>query len=978
MIPRSVRVLVLCGLLLVVANPVSSQTKAKRSLRHSDYAAWRSIQAPILSPNGTIVAYALAPQEGDGEFVVRNLVSGKEYRHPRGSQPRPQPTVPKREPAPGPFAPLFSPDLKVVAFPIYPAQAEKAKTRGQPAAGMALGLMSLADGKVTRIDRVRSYQVAEEGPAILVYQRGTVIPMTDASKGAPPKGRTPPATPATAPPVQPAELVIRNLTNGAEQMIADVTEYQLSKDGKWLAYIAGRKEEEQGVYAIAPGRPMAPLVLRNGGGRYSRLTWDEKQSQLAFLHTPSAKLETTPKPPARLYHWKPAASPVAVYFPPPATGFAALTLLAAQSEQALARELTPGPSAFEPGYRITDQGGLSFSPDGSRVYFSVTPPPPPPEKIAPEEEKAVVELWHYKDDFIQPMRKVRYTPAPAYRAVFHLGDSTCRQLAGESITQVNPARSGDWALGLDDRAYRPLVGIEDAKGCADAWLINSRTGAKKLLAKKQAGPLLLSPGGKHLIGYDGKDWHSRSVPGGKKSNLTEKLGVSFANELHDVAGAAPPYGVAGWTKDERVLIYDRYDVWLIHPDGSGAKNLTAGLGRKTTTQFRLEPLQDNERTYDPDKPLLARAENERTRDTGFYRVVLGETPKMLLMAARNYSMPVRARKSDKLLLHVSTFYDYPDLYVADADFKEIRRISDANPQRADFLWGRASLIHYKSSDGVPLSGVLIKPENFDPKKRYPMIVYIYERLSQNLHRFSDPAPGTVINPAYYASNGYLVLMPDIAYTVGYPGQSAVKCVLPAIQAVVDQGCVDEKAIGIQGHSWGGYQTAYLITQTTRFKAAAAGAPVANMTSAYGGIRWGTGLPRQFQYEKTQSRIGGSLWQYPTRYLENSPLFHADRIKTPLLMLHNDKDDAVPWQQGIEFYLALRRLGKEAYLFNYPGEPHGLRRRANQMDYTVRMQQFFDHHLKGAEKPAWMQKGLPYTPPPAGTETPRRRIVWPRS
>jgi dipeptidyl aminopeptidase/acylaminoacyl peptidase len=262
---------------------------------------------------------------------------------------------------------------------------------------------------------------------------------------------------------------------------------------------------------------------------------------------------------------------------------------------------------------------------------------------------------------------------------------------------------------------------------------------------------------------------------------------------------------------------------------------------------------------------------------------------------------------------------------------------------------------------VSLAGVLIKPENFDPSKKYPMLVYIYEKLSQNLHHFANPAPGTSINPTFYASNGYLVFMPDIVYTVGYPGQSALKCVLPGIQSIVDKGYVDEKAIGIQGHSWGGYQIAYMVTQTNRFKAAAAGAPVANMTSAYGGIRWGTGLPRQFQYERTQSRIGGSLWQYPMRFVENSPLFQADRVQTPLLMLHNDGDDAVPWYQGIEYFLALRRLGKEVYLFDYTGEPHGLRKRVNQKDYTIRLQQFFDHHLKGGAEPEWMAKGIPYQP-----------------
>jgi dipeptidyl aminopeptidase/acylaminoacyl peptidase len=185
-------------------------------------------------------------------------------------------------------------------------------------------------------------------------------------------------------------------------------------------------------------------------------------------------------------------------------------------------------------------------------------------------------------------------------------------------------------------------------------------------------------------------------------------------------------------------------------------------------------------------------------------------------------------------------------------------------------------------------------------------------------------------------------------------------VLPAISAVVDKGCVDEAAIGIQGHSWGGYQIAYMVTQTTRFKAAAAGAPVSDMVSAYGGIRWGSGLPRQFQYELTQSRIGGTLWEHPMRFIENSPVFMADRVRTPLLMLHNDQDDAVPWYQGIEYFLALRRLGRECYLLNYNGEPHGLRKKAAQRDYTVRMFQFFEHHLKGAPAPEWMTKGVPFT------------------
>jgi dipeptidyl aminopeptidase/acylaminoacyl peptidase len=329
----------------------------------------------------------------------------------------------------------------------------------------------------------------------------------------------------------------------------------------------------------------------------------------------------------------------------------------------------------------------------------------------------------------------------------------------------------------------------------------------------------------------------------------------------------------------------------------------------------------------------------------------------------SFGNPIKAKNADMLLMTAQNFYEFPDLWVSLMSMKSIVKISDANPQKKNFLWGKSEIVHFKNADGVALSGTLIKPENFDPKKKYPMIVYIYEKLSQNVNKFVAPKAATSINQTYYASNGYLVFEPDIVYTTGYLGQSALKCVLPGIQAVIDKGFVDEKAIGIQGHSWGGYQIAYMITQTGRFKAAAAGAPVSNMTSAYDGIRWGSGMPRQFQYEKTQSRIGGSLWEFPMRFVENSPVFMADRVKTPLMMLHNDQDDAVPWYQGIEYYLALRRLGKEVYLFNYPGEFHGLRKKANEKDYTIRMQEFFDHHLKGASMPASMQRGIPYEPRP---------------
>jgi dipeptidyl aminopeptidase/acylaminoacyl peptidase len=309
---------------------------------------------------------------------------------------------------------------------------------------------------------------------------------------------------------------------------------------------------------------------------------------------------------------------------------------------------------------------------------------------------------------------------------------------------------------------------------------------------------------------------------------------------------------------------------------------------------------------------------------------------------------------------LSRFEEFPNLWVSSGAFTDMKQVSDANPQQANYNWGRSELVEYVNADGKTLKAILTKPENFDPSKKYPMLVYIYEQLSNNLHSYVAPAPGgSSINVTRYVSNGYIVLRPDIVYDLGYPGDSALKCVLPAVQKVLTMGFVDPRRVGIQGHSWGGYQISYMITKTNIFRAVEAGASVVDMFGGYGGIRWGTGMSRAFQYEKTQSRIGVPPWKNPLIYMENSPLFWIENIRTPYLTMANDEDDAVPWQQGIEFFTAMRRLGKEAYMFTYNGEKHGLRQRENQKHWTVHMAEYFDYFLKDAPKPDWMERGVPY-------------------
>jgi dipeptidyl aminopeptidase/acylaminoacyl peptidase len=957
----------------------------KRPLTHNDYDIWRSIQQPIISADGHWAAYTLAPQDGDSEVVAKNIDKGTEYRHTRGKSAG-FGGLAKGVPAPEPVgggSVAFTADGKYLVFTIAPpkAAADQKKAPGDQPKN-AMGIMDLANGKVTVVPNVSSWKLSEQSSTGLLYHRSPPVEAKkDAEKstgaeedlqgkkgvGGKKGDQVTPKAPKT-----PSDLVYRKFEDGKEVVIPHVVDYGLTRDSRVLVCSISDKDNENGVYAFAasnkPEGGLEKLALVIGKGRYSAFTWSEDQRYLAFFGDHAA----SPKdPPAlSLYHWdRNAPMPkLAEGSSPPAV---AVELLNAKATTGL-----------KPGMVVVDRGGIRFSDDGSKIYLGVAAPAPPTPEKEPakdakdtkKDDKAVVELWHWKDDFIQPMQKVRANQEKmrTFSAIFHVLQKRLVQLGDKSLTNVFFPKEGNFALGSDDSPYAPLVAYDG--NYADYYVVNTFDGTRKPLPqlKKHHWGVSLSPTGRFALFYDGKDWNTVQMPSGGIANITAKVPAKFSIEDWDQPAAAPSYGVLGWTADEsNVLIYDKYDIWEVAAQGGGFRCLTSGVGAKEKVQFRYVKLDPKEKAIDTRRPLMLHAENLLTRFTGFALVdpTRLTEPKVLgQMHPVFFGNPIKAKNADMLILTAQTFYRFPDLWAAKTSMADIVQITDANPQARNFIWGVSELVHYKNADGVALSGTLIKPENFDAKKKYPMIVYIYEKLSQNVNHFVMPKAGTSINATYYASNGYLVFMPDIVYTTGYPGQSALKCVLPGIQAVVDKGFVDEHAIGIQGHSWGGYQIAYMITQTGRFKAAAAGAPVSNMTSAYDGIRWGSGLPRQFQYEKTQSRIGGSLWEFPMRFVENSPVFMADRVKTPLMMLHNDQDDAVPWYQGIEYYLALRRLGKEVYLFNYPGEPHGLRKKANEKDYTIRMQEFFDHHLKGAPMPEWMQRGIPYQPRP-GVVTP---------
>ncbi|MGE5814675.1 MAG: prolyl oligopeptidase family serine peptidase, partial [Acidobacteriota bacterium] len=734
------------------------------------------------------------------------------------------------------------------------------------------------------------------------------------------------------------DLFVRDLARGSSTTIASVTEYAWSKDGARLAYTTSGDSGDQDGAFVRDMSGGSTMTLLKGKGFYRNLAFDEKGTQVAFV---SDRDEHMPEPLVarfKLYHWTGEMSEAA----------------------ALA---SPSTSGMPAGFSVSEHGKVSFAKDGSAVFFGIAPVPRPvPPEDAPEPVK--VDIWNYKDPFLQPMQKAEAEQEEkrSYTAVVHLADRRFVPLASPEMPEVTVTEGATTLLGASDVPYRQLISWDGDYN--DYYLVNLREGTRKRLLEKIHFDARLSPAGQYVLFFDDHEhgWISVRVSDGARVNLTGKLGVHFEDEDWDTPDQPRPYGTGGWLAgDKAVLLYDRYDIWQVQPDGTGARQITGGIGRSQKLVFRYQKSDPDEKAISASTPLLLSVTDERTKASGYYRVSVAGTaaPEKLVMLDKAFGGFHKARNADVYVFTVSRFEEFPDLWVSGPGFKDMKKISDANPQQSQFLWGRSELIDYTNADGKPLRATLIKPESFDASKKYPLMVYIYEQLTDGLHRYVAPAPGTSINVTRYVSHGYIVLMPDIVYQTGHPGESAYKCVLPAVQRVVSMGFIDPARIGIQGHSWGGYQITYLITRTNMFRAVEAGASVSNMISAYGGIRWGSGLSRAFQYEKTQSRIGGPPWDRTLEFIENSPIFWVENVHTPYLTIHNDEDDAVPWYQGIEFFSAMRRLGKEAYMFVYNGEKHGLRQRDNQKHWTVHMDEFFDHFLLGAPRPQWMDTPVPY-------------------
>jgi dienelactone hydrolase len=586
---------------------------------------------------------------------------------------------------------------------------------------------------------------------------------------------------------------------------------------------------------------------------------------------------------------------------------------------------------------------------------------PKPEEEIDKEDLPELVIWHWKDKRLQSMQQVQEQRDKnfSYLCIYRVDKRAFIRLGDEQVPDVSPAPKHRWAIGLDDQEYE-WMGNLNGRRYQDIYVFDLETGERRQALKKCRWYFGPSPDGTHFLFYQDSHYHTYEMATGKIYNITEQVPTSFVDEEDDHNVINPPIYpyYFGWVKDGvSVLLYDNWDVWNVPVHGGQGVNLTVDgkkKGVRYQRRFRLDP---EEKGIDLSQPLYISAYGEWTKKGGI-AVLEGGKPgvEMLLWDDAMFSL-MKAEKADVFLYTRQTYKDYPDYYVTDGSLKKGQRITEANPQQKDFFWSEGvMLLDYTSAQGDRLQAALFLPANYEKGKSYPTIVYIYEKLSQRLNAYFTPS-ARGFDKSVYTSRGYAVLMPDIVYKVNDPGMSSVWCVLPALEAAVDTGVVDKDKVGLHGHSWGGYQTAFLITQIDAFSAAVAGAPLTNMISMYSSIYWNSGSANQPIFESSQGRFEGGYWDNLEAYTRNSPVYYAEKVKTPLLLLHNDKDGAVDWNQGIEYFNTLRRLDKPVVMLQYVGENHGLRKPPNQKDYTMRMREFFDHHLMGKPAPRWLEEGI---------------------
>ncbi len=971
---------------------VQAQAPAKKALSVDDYSRWRAIGSQAVSGDGKWVTYVLsqtntAPAEAKPVLHILRLDTNADVEVANAT------------------APAFSSDSKWIAYQIdpnpggrggrggrgggaggaAPGGAQPGQGRGgantPPALPRRVELRNLVTGAVQSWQDMQSFTFAANSSHLILRRRAPASAGAAGGRGGagggPPGGGAPGggangAAAEGAGGSHGSDVIVHDLSTGHDQLLGSVGEISFNKKGDLLAYTVDATPKDGNGLFVLDLRNGRVNPLDNDSRVYGRLTWNDGGNALAVLKGIDVDKMRERDNMLLVYPDVPAVLGVAEMAP---------------------LKLDPSKASnFPKGFVLSDRAAVVWSDDSKRVFFGIKEQVPAPDTSAAgrrrtADDLADVDVWNTKDERIQSVQMIRADADRnfTYREAYNLATDKFVLLADSTMRELDVSEDGRWAVGRDVRGY-----VSDYKRpAADIYRVNTSTGERTLIAKNQLigqHVLGISPDGNTFLYWKDNKFQAYNLDAATTKTLSSGT-AGFVDMEFDHPGPRPSYGIAGYTTDGKsVIAQSQYDLWAVPLDGSAPKNLTNGMGKKNEVRFRYVRIEPDSnapaapgggggrgggrggaRAIDLSKPVTLSAYGEWTKKSGFYELADGQM-KELVFDTASFSNPTKATNADVFLFTKQTFTEFPDLRVSGPGFKDSKKISDANPQQSEYLWGHRILFDFKDHDGHRLQGLLTIPDDYKPGEKRPMLVNFYEKNSQNMYRYSAPSFLSSMGsmPIEATTKGYITMIPDIYFHTGRSHSDMLDAVEAATKRVIAMGYVDPKKIGINGHSYGGEGAAFIGTRSRLFAAVGMGAGVTDLYQDFNQnwgwayqVPGGSGANGDDYYLYGQGRWGFSPWDKPDVYMFESALTHVPEVTAPFLIMHGTADPTVAFQNGLGFYNALRYNGKNAVLLAYTGEGHGLRGLANRKDLTIRYFQFFDHYLRGAPAPKWMTDGVPF-------------------
>ena len=889
----------------------------KKKLNPEDYAEWQRIGTAELSPDANWFAWNIHQIEGDGWLMLQKTGEDPDEGHRFDHAQRP----------------AFSNDNQWFTFMIGVSEEERRQNQN---IRYSLGLMNLETAEVDTFKNISRAEFSDDGKFLVMNK---YRPEDSEHRG--------------------SDIILRDLQAGENQLIGNVANFAFNEESTMLAYLIDSHEKLGNGVHLIDLETRSTRVMESDEADYEMLTWNDQGNGLTFLK--AFEEEGFDEKSYQIY---------------------AFRNLDGNSQKQVFDSLER--DDFPEEYRLVNYRNLRWSDDGDRIFFGIKEwakkdedkkeeeADPDEEKEEGEEEEEEteekqedpdahldptnVEVWHWLDDPMQSRQRVmrQHLEESNFLSVWHLNDDRFVQLTDDHEVTLSLTGDQKHAVLNDPTPHKPRT----RELWNDIYLVDVSTGERELVLERQEW-VFPSAGGSYLLYFRENHWWTYDIEEKWHINLTEDLEHPF-NNFQNITGREfdPAFGRGQWAEDDQwTLLYDEFDVYKVAPDGSSAERITNG--RENEIRYRQQRLDFETDAINPDEPFYLNIFGERTKDRGYARVMPGGEIEELIYEPAFIARLMKADDAPKYAYLHQTAVESPNFYLVDDGFENPVQLTNTNPQQDEYHWAGDELISFTNQRGEELEGRLLYPANYNPEKQYPMMVYIYERVSQSLHNYALPSRTSAYNQRRFSSEGYFVFMPDITYELNRPGMSAVESVVPAVEKVLETGMIDPDRIGLTGHSWGGYQTNFIITQTDLFSSAVAGAPLVNLISMYNSIYWNSGFHQGYIFETSQGRFPYPWWEDKESFLENSPLHQIENSETPLLLMFGTDDGAVPFNQGVELYTTMRRMHKEFVMLVYDGEGHGLGRRENQIDYATRAMEWHAHYLLGKEPADWIIEGLPF-------------------